>query len=288
MHILSELLRFVIHPDREEGGVRMKWFKHMSHAHSDDKLVSIRSEFGMWGIGVYWSIVERVAEQMKGDNSIPVAVFDVNELCSFCGCKRNKLETFLKHLQNIRGMKWQRNGNIIKIEVSKLLEIKDNYHTDLEETTKQLPSKEVEEEREEEVEKDSTSKPSENDFDAVWKLYPNRQGRKAALRHFLATVKAFDDLTRIRDALRNYLDSANVKKGFIKNGSTWFNEWEDWIEPTTEMMKGNNGNTQQRNPNSVTARATYQRGDMSQEDRELTESFRERIERSRVDTGNAT
>jgi len=130
----------------------------MSAANSDDKLVDIRSTFGMWGIGVYWTLVERVAEQMKGVDLIPVAAFDENELCSFCGCKRNKLETFLKHLQNIRGIKWQRSGNIIKIEITKLLEIKDNYHIDLEETSKQLPSKEVEVE-EEQKEKKSTPHP---------------------------------------------------------------------------------------------------------------------------------
>jgi hypothetical protein len=77
------------------------------------------------------------------------------------------------------------------------------------------------------------------EFEILWKAYPNRQGKKAALRHFSASVKTADDLNRINVALQNYLKSGNVKNGFVKNGSTWFNEWQDWVEPTETMMKGN-------------------------------------------------
>ena len=82
----------------------------------------------------------------------------------------------------------------------------------------------------------------ESDFEDIWKQYPNRQGKKNAYRHFFATVKTGDDLHRIRSALQNYLGSGNVARGFIKQGSTWFNEWQDWAEPTEVMMKGNGGN----------------------------------------------
>ena len=34
-------------------------------AHTDNKIVEIRDEFGMWGVGVYWTLVEMVAEQME-------------------------------------------------------------------------------------------------------------------------------------------------------------------------------------------------------------------------------
>ena len=118
----------------------MKWFKHMSFAHSDDKLVRTRTEFGMWGIGVYWTLLEMVAAQMKGKVLRPVATFDMWELCSFFECKRNKLETFLKHLRNVYGMKVKRSKDVIEIEIGKLTEIKDNYHDDLEETSRKLPS----------------------------------------------------------------------------------------------------------------------------------------------------
>ena len=126
-------------------------------AHADDKIVSIRAAFGMWGVGTYWTLVERAAEQMTVKNPKPTASLLVPELCSFLGCKRNKLVSFLDHLQNVRGMKYKLNGDVLEITVSKLLEIKDNYQKDLEETSKRLPSKEVEGEEEADKEKEEDS-----------------------------------------------------------------------------------------------------------------------------------
>mgnify|MGYP001577792281 CR=1 FL=1 len=71
----------------------------------------------------------------------------------------------------------------------------------------------------------------EKDFDLIWKEYPCKDGRKEAFRHFLASVKTPADLVLIGKAIVNYRTSRRVQDGFIKNGSTWFNNWRDWIEP---------------------------------------------------------
>lgn len=66
-------------------------------------------------------------------------------------------------------------------------------------------------------------------FEELWKIYPSKDGKKAALRHFTATVKSEADCQRIRKALDNYLDHLKAeawKKP--KNGATWFNNWPDW------------------------------------------------------------
>ncbi|MCK5608558.1 replication protein [Candidatus Pacearchaeota archaeon] len=67
-------------------------------------------------------------------------------------------------------------------------------------------------------------------FERIWKLYPNKDGKKAASKHFNNSVKTERDWQGIQKALSNYLLSENVKKGYIKNGSTWFNNWQDWID----------------------------------------------------------
>jgi len=114
---------------------------------------------------------------------------------------------------------------------------KTNYIADVEVPRKScgLPKEAVEEEEEEEEEKE---KRGNSRFEELWERYPNRQGKKAALRHFNATVKNKKDWNNIQTALRNYLASKNVSRGFMKNGSTWFNEWRDWIDPTGTMMGG--------------------------------------------------
>lgn len=88
---------------------------------------------------------------------------------------------------------------------------------------------EVEVEKEKRKEKDFIA-----DFAAIWGRYPSRDGRKAAEKSFYASVKTPEDLTLIHAALEAYLASDRVKNGYIKNGSTWFNNWRDWIPAEKE------------------------------------------------------
>ncbi len=212
----------------------MRWFKHFSAARSDSKLVTIRSEFGLWGIGAYWTILEMVAEQMKGKNPQAEASFVVSELCSLFGCKRNKLETFLERLQDIRGMNVKYSGNedgrlenILRIEVPKLLEINDNYSKDLKVSTKNLPSKEVEGEVEREEEQNTQMRVV--DFETLWNRYPSQVGKLPALKAFKETVKTQADMANIRAALNNYLNSGRVARGFVMDGGKWFTNWREWV-----------------------------------------------------------
>ena len=229
----------------------MKWFKHMSAANSDNKLVGIRAEFGMWGVGCYWTILELVATQMKGEEMVPEAVFKISDLTGMFGCKRDKLRSFLDRLRNDCGMIVTLKETTVKLRVPKLLEIKDNYAKDLEVTPKFLPSKdrdiEGEEERDvvythtttlEDKGEEETPFRVESKFEQLWGRYPSRTGRKEAERHYRSSVRTPEDEAAIEVALTNYLGSGNVKRGYVKNGSTWFNNWRDWVEPTEFMMRG--------------------------------------------------
>jgi len=68
------------------------------------------------------------------------------------------------------------------------------------------------------------------EFEKLWTKYPNKCGKKQALRHFQMSVKTDKDVLDIQQALENYLKSDRVKRGYIQNGSTWFNNWQDWIK----------------------------------------------------------
>ena len=76
------------------------------------------------------------------------------------------------------------------------------------------------------------------DFEEIWKNYPNKVGKKESFKHFKATVKTKYDFDNLKIALKKYIDSDRVQKGFIQNGNTWFNNWKDWIdykEPDQEL-----------------------------------------------------
>ncbi|TAK64453.1 MAG: hypothetical protein EPO24_03285 [Bacteroidetes bacterium] len=91
----------------------------------------------------------------------------------------------------------------------------------------------------------SQKKRVEFDFELIWKLYPSKLGRKAAERHFYSSVKTEEDWKNINIALGNYVQSDRVKRNYVQNGSTWFNNWRDWISPTEQMMKGGSGKSEQ-------------------------------------------
>lgn len=68
-------------------------------------------------------------------------------------------------------------------------------------------------------------------FEEIWRRYPVKDGKRAALKSFLATVKDERGYQRVSAALDNYtghLERETWKKA--KNGSTWFNNWHDWEE----------------------------------------------------------
>ena len=94
-------------------------------------------------------------------------------------------------------------------------------------------------------------------FEELWKLYPKPVGKKDALRHYLASVKSPTDVENIQKAIENYRNSGNVQRGFVQNGSTWFNNWQDWVSPTEIMMKGNTSGPGKDNLSSQERRASF-------------------------------
>jgi uncharacterized protein YdaU (DUF1376 family) len=66
-------------------------------------------------------------------------------------------------------------------------------------------------------------------FERIWSRYPSKDGKKEAEKHFRATVHTDDDLRDIHQALDRYLAMLqNNPTRPPKNGSTWFNNWQDW------------------------------------------------------------
>lgn len=90
-------------------------------------------------------------------------------------------------------------------------------------------------------EKPPLPKKYKGDFDSIWEQYPKKDGKKEALRHFTATVKTEQDMIDIQTALDNYKKQVEgTDKKYIKNGSTWFNNWQDFIETDNNQPEERN------------------------------------------------
>jgi len=92
-----------------------------------------------------------------------------------------------------------------------------------------------------EVKKDSMDTPSlrkhnnlvKEHFSMLWDKYPKKIGKHHAIRHYNANIITKGDQLAIEQALDNYL--AYLKKretpyGMVKHGSSFFNQWRDWLD----------------------------------------------------------
>jgi hypothetical protein len=79
-------------------------------------------------------------------------------------------------------------------------------------------------------------------FEERWCKYPVKDGKKAAEKHFLATVKNEQNVKDFDKALENYLRHLkNEDWKRPKNGKTFFNNWSDWVnwkEPEVQRREG--------------------------------------------------
>lgn len=80
--------------------------------------------------------------------------------------------------------------------------------------------------------KDDYEKEVLEHFDHVWKLYPKKEGRAMALKHFRAQIRTEEDWDSLLLAIKNYtdkIDREGTMLKFVKNGSTFFNQnWRDY------------------------------------------------------------
>jgi predicted phage replisome organizer len=74
-------------------------------------------------------------------------------------------------------------------------------------------------------------------FPTLWEKYPKKLGRKDAFRHFKGSIKTQEDIDMINKALDNYLNHIKqnkIEQRYIQHGSTWFNNWRDWIDVVSQ------------------------------------------------------
>lgn len=89
-------------------------------------------------------------------------------------------------------------------------------------------------------------------FERCWTSFVgSKQGKKQALKHFRSSVKTDADLEDVEKSLKNY--AKHLKHNAWKapmNGSTFFNNWRDFVEWQPWMMDKKNDNP--KNGNNLT------------------------------------
>lgn len=78
----------------------------------------------------------------------------------------------------------------------------------------------------------NTSNIYKQDFEELWKLYPNKKGKTDAYKKYVKAIKAGVTNEIIKDGIiryKNFIETEHIKQKYIKHGSSWFNQecWKD-------------------------------------------------------------
>lgn len=103
----------------------------------------------------------------------------------------------------------------------------------------------IQKKKEKKLKKEKRKIDLEDEFETLWKLYPNKQGKINARKSFIKHRQSGVEYQTIEKGLKRYVDYCKTikDKKYIKHGSTWFNQmcWEDdyTVSSNSKMMSHN-------------------------------------------------
>ena len=104
----------------------MRWLKHLTNSNRDEKLRRIQDEFGLEGYGLYWIILETIAEKLD-KNNCPSMELSVQNWKKITGVSAKKLRNFLVFAQDLEIFSIKNSQNTVTIECHNLLKYRDEY-----------------------------------------------------------------------------------------------------------------------------------------------------------------
>lgn len=86
--------------------------------------------------------------------------------------------------------------------------------------------------KDKEENKNINKKEYKQEFEKLWKMYPNKKGKENAYKSFIKAIKNGTDIEIIKQGIEKYneyIKNKKIEEQYIKHGSTWFNQkcWED-------------------------------------------------------------
>lgn len=119
----------------------MRWFKHMTAASRDEKLMLVRDEFGIEGYGVYWLILEAIAEKYESQKTDPEITFSVKNWRKILEISPKKLRNFLTFSEKIKLFSVVFEGSMITVRCDNLVKFRDEYTVKQTRASRKTPDK---------------------------------------------------------------------------------------------------------------------------------------------------
>lgn len=116
----------------------MRWFKHIAVASNDEIMSELMDEFGAEGYGIWWIILEKIAQTMDKSNCCS-ARFSLKVWSTSCRVSPKKFQKLVKFLENKKVFSLKFDENYIEVECSNLLKYRDEYSKKKTESSGQTP-----------------------------------------------------------------------------------------------------------------------------------------------------
>jgi hypothetical protein len=242
----------------------MRWFKHLTQSHEDERLCALRDLMGQEGYGMWWSILERIAANMEGQNPPTSLEFSAKNWAKFLGVSVGKFSKFIEILQKTLLMSVEVSGQSVKLNCPNLLKYKDEYSKKsghnaqrCPESVRTLSAQSQSQSQSQSQNKkrppyppapqgellDSKPTPKNNTipkpkaFDLFWKEYPRHINKAGAMKKWTATLQTQEtDPEQLIAAARKYfLICKGKEEKFILHPATFLGpdkRWKDFLDCT--------------------------------------------------------
>lgn len=134
----------------------MKWFKHQSQSHTDEKLADLLSDCGLEGYGFWWLLMEVVAEQCTDDKCY--ATYSLPHWSRLLYSHHNRVSKYLGKLEVIGIVTVEYIKSKIRVTIPNLLKYRDEYSRKSGQRPDNVPPKK-EKEKEKEIQKEKIEEP---------------------------------------------------------------------------------------------------------------------------------
>lgn len=137
----------------------MKWFKHDSNAHTDDKIQKVLMRYGADGYALYWYCIELIASRVSPDNITFELKHDAEILGYHLKIDTLRVEEIMKYLVSL-GLFNYSNEKIVCYKLAKRLDNTMTQNREIKETLRNFKKLPPEEKRLEEITLRKEGKPS--------------------------------------------------------------------------------------------------------------------------------
>jgi len=212
----------------------MKWFKHDADARNDVKIKLLKANFGAEGYGVYFQLLEIIAENVKEGNydewGQVESIHNMNTLAMECGVSANKLRKILEYCNEI---------NLLhkiddKLTAPNILDRLADYST---RKAREADKFDVSQRKNELIRRVSGQKPdsvrSNTEQTPASDTPKNRREENRTEEKRIYTAKSWDDKKPSNDELQRIADKYQVSIAFVES------KWDDLVNWCAARGKDN-------------------------------------------------